>query len=164
MGKQEGLLERAVAFLANLGALWTLVVSFAPGIAATVWAYFGAFPGPFVPVVFVFGLAGGLWLYNGIADLKKSRAFDYVSWDLVNEFTFQHAANLWVGERPYSGFNDSATAIYKMLVEQASSRSLKANKRGYALYAMDSEVMRADLVELAKRVGQRPKFLFKDAR
>ncbi|HUN70132.1 MAG TPA: hypothetical protein VMU46_15130 [Burkholderiales bacterium] len=162
-------IDRLLSLLDKAGTLGLAVMSLIPGVGAYLWAAQIQIPGPVAAVIGIYGLAGGLWLHTGLTELKRQRRRnearpDYAKWNLVTTFTLAQAANLWVDRRPDMELDDSANAIFRMLKEQAEAGRLDANPQGPGFHR-ESLVLRGDLVALARRMKQRPNFLFnKNAR
>ena len=157
-------LDRILSVLERAGTWGMALVSLLPGVGAYLWASLSRMPGPVAAVLAVYGVAGGLWLYTSLMELRWQRRRnelrpDYEKWNLVATFTFAQAANLWADRRPELSFDDSAEAIFRMLKEQAKAGRLDANAMGED-FDRDALVLRGDLVRLARRLKQRPKFLF----
>jgi hypothetical protein len=157
-------LDRLLSILERTGSWGLVAVSLLPGGLAFLWALLIPMPTPVAAVLGVYGLAGGLWLYTSLMQLRWQRRRnelrpDYEKWNLVTTFTLAQAANLWADRRPELVFDDSAHAIFSMLKEQTRSGALDANAVGRE-FDRDSLVLRGDLMRLARRLKQRPKFLF----
>lgn len=161
-------LDRLLSALEKAGRLGALAVTLAPGLLAYLLALWERTPQSIAFVLAVFGFATGLWLYNGLSDLHRSRSAaisraDFESWDKVNELTFAQIANLWAEHRAFSSFDEAAYANFRMLKEQANAGTLIANKNG-PHYFNESTATRENLIAFALARGERPKFLFKDTR
>lgn len=157
-------LDRALALLES-GGNWSLG---AMALAATgvtyFWSVSAGLPAPIAAVAALYGLAGALWLHASLLEFQRQRRRaaslpDYEKWNLVTTFTFAQAASLWADRRPELGLDDSAYAVYSMLKEQARAGTLDALAQGPEFHR-GSLVLRGDLLRLAKRVRQRPRFLF----
>lgn len=156
--------DRLLSFLESTGGWGLAAFSLLPGGGACLWAMLIQIPAPVAAVLGVYALAGGLWLYTSLMQLRWHRRRnelrpDYEKWNLVTTFTLAQAAILWADRRPELDFDDSAHAIYSMLKEQARAGHLDATAAGQDI-DRDSRVLRGDLVRLARRLKQRPKFLF----
>lgn len=150
--------------LEKAGTWGLAAVSLIPGGGFYLWASFLQMPRPVAAVIGIYAVAGGLWLCTGLRELRRQRRRneerpDYEKWNLVTTFTFAQAANLWADRRPDLSFDDSANAIFSMLKEQAGSGGLDATPLGPDFHG-DSLALRGDLMTLARRMKQRPKFLF----
>jgi hypothetical protein len=167
MGKAAGglaVVDRLLAALEKAGTRGLLATSVIPGAGACLWAFLVQMPAPVAAVLSVYGVAGGLWLYTSLMELRWQRRRnelrpDYERWNLVSTFTFAQAASLWADRRPELEFDDTASAIFSMLKEQAEAGTLDASAAGET-FGRDARVLRGDLVRLAKRMKQRPRFLF----
>lgn len=167
MGKAPAglaVVDRLLAALEKAGTLGLLATSLIPGAGAYFWASRVQMPAPVAAVLSVYGLAGGLWLYTSLMELRWQRRRnelrpDYEKWNLVTTFTLAQAASLWADRRPELEFDDSAQATFSMLKEQAEAGTLDATPAGET-FGRDARVLRGDLVRLAKRMKQRPRFLF----
>ena len=96
---------------------------------------------------------------------------DFSHWALVEEFTVEEAACLWVGEEPRSvlyypfpGQNPAPHAILRALAGAIKRSELQADSSGNPYLSEGgynfSRVKREDLRAYADRNGQRPAFLF----
>ena len=109
---------------------------------------------------FLFVVTTLVWLQ--IKRPERSAAVgELVSWNKHPTYTVWQAANLWVGLRPSA----------QIPAESLAYRSLQLIKShlvsGFidAIYGgtgMTAQVTREDLVKLAEKVGEKPKFLFPD--
>ena len=158
------LLDRLLSVLDKAGTGGLAAVSLIPGAGVYFWASSLQMPRPVAAVIGVYAVAGVLWLCTGLRELRRQRRRheeqpDYEKWNLVTTFTLADAANLWADRRPDLSFDDSANAIFRMLKEQAESGGLDATTLGTDFHR-DSLVLRGDLMRLARRMKQRPKFLF----
>ena len=168
-GKRLETIDRLLSILERAGIWGLAAMSLIPGGGAYLWASVIQIPRPIAAVLGLYGLAGGLWLHTGLTDLRRQRRRseslpDYEKWNLVTTFTFAQAASLWTDRRPDMSMDDSAHAVFRMLKEQAEAGGLDANPAGPSFHR-DSLVLRGDLMALARRMKQRPKFLFnKNAR
>jgi hypothetical protein len=168
-GRRLETIDRLLSILERAGTWGLAAMSLIPGGGAYVWASTIQIPGPVAAVLGLYGVAGGLWLHAGLTDLRRQRRKreslpDYDKWNLVITFTFAQAANLWTDRRPDMSMDDSSYAVFRMLKEQAQAGELPANPVGPSFHR-DSLVLRGDLLKLARRMKQRPIFLFnKNAR
>jgi hypothetical protein len=168
-GKRLEAIDRFLSIVERVGKWGLAAMTLIPGGGLYLWASVIQIPGPVAAVLGLYGLAGGLWLHTGLTDLRRQRRKseslpDYEKWNLVTSFTFAQAANLWTDRRPDMSMDDSAFAVFRMLKEQAEAGGLDANPVGPSFHR-DSLVLRGDLMTLARRMKQRPKFLFnKNAR
>jgi len=157
-------LDRLLDRLEHWGNWGVVATALALGCGAYAWSVAAQIPRPVSAVIGVYALAGGLWLYASLLELHRQRRRsaslpDYEKWNLVATFTFAQAASLWADRRPELEMDDSAYAVYRMLKEQAQSGGLDALPEGPKFHR-GSLVLRGDLVSLARRVKQRPRFLF----
>ena len=125
-------------------------------------------PGPVIAMCGLFSAAGGLWLYNGLFEIRQRRKLseerpDYEAWDHVEILEFSQAANLWAECEPSSGVKRKAYPYLRMLKEQAIARQINATL-DYGEYTMDSTTSRGELRKLAEAKGTRPKFLYPEKR
>jgi len=162
--KPADALDRFLALLDRLGAWGSAAVSLAAAGGIYAWAAAADMPRPVAVVIAVYALAGALWLYASLLEVQRQRRRaaslpDYEKWNLVATFTFAQAASLWADRRPELEMDDSAHAVYRMLKEQAQSGRLDALPEGPKFHR-GSLVLRGDLVNLARRMKQRPRFLF----
>jgi 4-amino-4-deoxy-L-arabinose transferase-like glycosyltransferase len=156
--------DRLLSMLDRAGTGGLAAVSLIPGAGVYAWAASLQMPRPVAAVIGVYAVAGALWLCTGLRELRRQRRRheerpDYEKWNLVTTFTLAQAASLWVERRPALNFDDSAHAIFSMLMEQAKSGGLDATLMETEFHR-DSLVLRGDLMTLARRMKQRPKFLF----
>lgn len=161
---QPSALDRLLALLDRLGAWGSAAASLAAAGAIYGWAVAADMPRPIAGVIALYALAGALWLYASLLEVQRQRRRlaslpDYEKWNLVTTFTFAQAASLWADRRPELALDDSAYAIYRMLKEQAKAGGVDALPEGPQFHR-GSLVLRGDLVRLAKRMKQRPRFLF----
>lgn len=96
-------------------------------------------------------------------------------WAKAPHFAVEHAARLWAGIDPVYPFQlspEQAEAVVprqQMLVGAIAAGELAADHRGLAeataeaLNFSQSQIARADLIAFAKKMGERPAFLFPDA-
>jgi len=162
--KRPGIFDRALALLERAGTWGLAAMAVVAAIAIYVWSAAAGFPRPIAAVVALYALAGALWLHASLLEVQSQRRRsaslpDYEKWNLVTTFTFAQAASLWADRRPELGLDDSAYAIYSMLKEQARAGSLDALAQGPEFHR-GSLALRGDLLRLAKRMKQRPRFLF----
>lgn len=162
--ERSGTVDRLLSVLERTATWGLAAVSLLLGGGVYLWATFLQMPRPVAAVIGVYAAAGGLWLCTGLLELGRQRQRnaerpDYEKWNLVTTFTLAQAANLWADRRPDLSFDDSANAIFSMLKEQAKSGGLDATPLGPEFHR-DSLALRGDLMTLARRVKQRPKFLF----
>jgi hypothetical protein len=157
-------LDRFLALLDRLGAWGSVAVSTVSALVIYGWSAAAGMPRSIAAVIAIYALAGAFWLYASLLEMQRQRRKsaslpDYEKWNLVTTFTFAQAASLWADRRPELQLDDSAYAIYRMLKEQAQSGGLDALAEGPDFHR-GSLVLRGDLVRLARRVKQRPRFLF----
>jgi len=162
--KPADTLDRVLALLDRLGAWGSAMVSTIAAGAIYGWSAGTGMPRPIAAVIAIYALAGAFWLYASLLEVQRQRRRsaslpDYERWNLVSTFTFAQAASLWTDRRPELQLDDSATAVYRMLKEQAQSGGLDALPEGPGFHR-GSLVLRGDLVRLARRLRQRPRFLF----
>ena len=99
---------------------------------------------------------------------------NYGRWDLVDQLTVAQASCLWVDLEPTISFlhqksqHPEIVAIEQMLVSEIRAERLPADSSSNALSFIgdlsQSLVFREGLIDLAKRKGVEPRFLFPDAR
>ncbi len=162
--KPSDALDRMLALLDRLGAWGSTAASLAAAGAIYGWAVAAGMARPLAAVIAIYALAGAFWLYASLLEVQRQRRRsaslpDYEKWNLVTTFTFAQAASLWADRRPELPLDDAAYAIYRMLKEQAKSGGLDALAEGPEFHR-GSLVLRGDLVRLARRMKQRPRFLF----
>lgn len=133
-------------------------------LSAILWGVWGSISSmsPIEIGLTMFGaLTLTVFLINGIRAYLKGRADRLIAqsfkgWELVTKLPFGDVAYLWAGS-----YDPKAARLYlKMLKEQAALGHLKAEKINSEDYNVNSLVTREELVKLARRIGDRPKFLF----
>lgn len=90
------------------------------------------------------------------------------TWDQVNEFPLWHAAMLWDGKRLTTNraLSESGCARFRMLKERIKAGTLKpaGNLDDRSEPNRNTIVGRAALRQLADSLGEKPAFLFPEAR
>jgi hypothetical protein len=168
VGDVIGTADKALSLLGKLG-LWGPAVTTAI-TAGVLWAWSAmmSLPGPVIALCAIFGAAGGLWLYNGLNDLRRTRLEsiempDYEAWDHVHLLTLAQAANLWAECEPSGGVKKKAYPYFRMLKEQATIGVIDTQNE-FGEVDTDSLVLRKDLRDLPAAKSMRPKFLFPEKR
>lgn len=106
--------------------------------------------------------AGGWYHHSDAQDI------DYELWGLVNEFTISQTAALWAGLKPRGYYSGQTDATRSLIMENIMNGQLKCYRRNksQALEPINDKpratdiVVRDDLIALARRVGDHPRFLF----
>lgn len=136
------------------------------GLSGILWGLWGSISGMspiFIGLTMLSALTLTVLLINGVRAYLKSRADRLVAqsfkgWALVEKLPLGDVAYLWAGS-----YDAKAARPYlKMLKEQATLGNLKAEKVNSEHYNVDSLVTREELVKLAQRIRDHPKFLFDD--
>lgn len=163
-----GAVDKALSALERLGKWGLALMAIVPGGVAYVWAVAGQIPSSVAGVLALYAVAGGLWLHNGLNDLRRIRQQsaerpNYEGWDHVENFTFGQAANLWAGLEPGAMVKRKGYPYLRMLKEQALDGTIKATL-DQGSYTMDSMVSRSELRKLAEDWGLHPTFLYPEDR
>jgi hypothetical protein len=129
------------------------------------WASMSNLPPVIVALVGLAALTLSVLAINGWRAYLKNRGQnpDYARWDLVNNLTLAQAAELWEEQDPIGlgRPNMESYPRYRMLHERAVAGELRVDNPTVGIRAM---VTRQELIRFANSLGERPKFLFRDAR
>jgi hypothetical protein len=86
---------------------------------------------------------------------------DYAAWDFVDDFLPEHAAYLWLDMEPAADptkpIPPAVKAIHNLIVKETGITSINASPA--KLHAT-----RQELVALAAKLGEKPRFLFREHR
>jgi hypothetical protein len=131
-----------------------------------IWASLLKMSSVHIALVMLGAFVLGVLLLNGVRAFLRgaSRAPDYEAWDEVLELTIHQIASLWAERDPLLPHDSRAYAYFRALKENAQYDALPVISKNNGNIDGNATISRGDLIAFFEKRGERPKFLFPDAR